>query len=83
LPVRDNEASVRSFYERVLNAGDLSSLEAFAHSDVVVPQVGRGLESFRGLLSDTRKTLSNPQYKILDMISRGEEGRGQVLGEGG
>jgi len=71
LPAQDNGASVRAFFDKVLNAGDLSGLEAFAHKDVAVPQAGRGLESFRRLLGETRGAFSNPKYRVLDVVSEG------------
>jgi steroid delta-isomerase-like uncharacterized protein len=64
---------VRVFFDRVLNAGDLASLESFSHRDVLVPQSAPGIESFRRLLVEMRSTFANPDYKVMDTISEGEK----------
>ncbi len=73
LPESANLASVRAFFERILNAGDVSNLEGFSHRDVVVPQWGPGIESFRRQLFETRSVFSNPEYKVIDAICEGEK----------
>jgi steroid delta-isomerase-like uncharacterized protein len=73
LPRAENLKSVRVFFDRVLNAGDLASLESFSHRDVLVPQSAPGIESFRRLLVEMRSTFANPDYKVMDTISEGEK----------
>lgn len=73
MPPRENSESVKAFFERVLNTGDVESLENFAHRDVIVPEAARGIESFRRLLVEMRSTFSNPEYKIIDTVSEGEK----------
>ena len=69
----ENLRSVRAFFDRVLNAGDVTSLEALSHRDVLVPQSAPGIESFRRLLIEMRSTFANPEYKVMDSICQGEK----------
>ena len=73
LPRAENLKSVRVFFDRVLNAGDLMSLESLSHRDVLVPQSATGIESLRRLLIEMRGTFANPDYKVMDTISEGEK----------
>jgi len=73
LPQVENLESVRAFFDRVLNAGDIASLESFSHRDVLVPQSAPGIESFRRLLSEMRSAFANPEYKVMDTICEGEK----------
>jgi steroid delta-isomerase-like uncharacterized protein len=73
MPAAENVASVKTFFERVLNAGDFSTLEEFAHRDVVVTESAPGIESFKRLLVGMRATFANPEYKVVDTISEGEK----------
>jgi steroid delta-isomerase-like uncharacterized protein len=73
LPEAKNLESVRAFFERVLNAGDVATLESFSHRDVAVPQSAPGIESFRRLLLETRNTFANPEYKVMDTVCEDEK----------
>ena len=73
MPQEENLELVRAFYDRVLNAGDVGSLESFSHRDVVVPPSAPGIESFRRLLVEMRATFANPEYKVMDTICEGEK----------
>jgi predicted ester cyclase len=73
LPRAENLESVRGFFERVLNGGDLAGLEGLFHRDVLVPQSTPGIDSLRRLLSETRSTFAGPEYKVMDTISDGEK----------
>jgi steroid delta-isomerase-like uncharacterized protein len=73
LPEAENLKSVHAFIEKVVNAGDVASLESFAHRDVVVPQSAPGIDSFRRLLVETRGTFAEPEYKVMDSICDGEK----------
>lgn len=73
MPAAQNVASVVALFERVLNAGDISALEEFAHRDVVVPESAPGIESFRRLLVGMRTTFANPEYKVIETVSEGEK----------
>jgi steroid delta-isomerase-like uncharacterized protein len=73
LPRAKNLESVRAFFERVLNAGDVASLESFSHRDVLVPQSAPGIESFRRLLVEMRNAFANPEYKVMDTVCEGEK----------
>ena len=73
MPQAKNLESVRAFFERVLNAGDVATLESFSHRDVLVPQSAPGIESFRRLLVDMRSTFANPEYKVMDTVCEGEK----------
>jgi len=64
---------VRAFFDKVMNAGDVASLENFSHRDVLVPPSTPGIESFRRLLVETRATFANPEYKVMDTICEGEK----------
>jgi steroid delta-isomerase-like uncharacterized protein len=68
-----NMESVRAFFEKVLNGGDLASLESFSHRDVLVPQSAPGIESLRRLLAEMRTTFANPEYKVMDATSEGQK----------
>lgn len=73
MPEPENLQAVRGFFERILNAGDMASLESFSHRDVLVPQSAPGIESLRRLLTEMRSTFSNPEYKVMDTICEGEK----------
>jgi steroid delta-isomerase-like uncharacterized protein len=73
LPQTKNLETAKAFFERVLNAGDVASLESFSHRDVLVPQSAPGIESFRRLLVETRNTFANPEYKVMDTVCEGEK----------
>lgn len=73
MPRAENLGSVRAFFERVLNGGDLSALEGLVHRDVLVPQSTPGIESLRRLLSETRSTFASPEYKVMDTVCEGEK----------
>lgn len=73
MPRAENLESVRAFFERVLNGGDLSALEGLVHRDVLVPQSTPGIESLRRLLSETRSTFASPEYKVMDTVCEGEK----------
>jgi steroid delta-isomerase-like uncharacterized protein len=73
LPPNENVASVGAFFERVLNGGDVASLESFAHRDVLVADSTPGIEGFRRLLVEMRNTFANPEYKVLETVSEGEK----------
>ena len=73
MPKAGNLESVRAFFERVLNAGEMGSLESFAHRDVVVPQSSPGIESFRRLLVEMRTAFASPEYKVMDTVCEGEK----------
>jgi steroid delta-isomerase-like uncharacterized protein len=73
LPKAENLESVRTFFDKVLNAGDLGSLESFCHRNVAVPQSAPGIESFRRLLAEMRGAFANPEYKVLDTVCEGEK----------
>lgn len=73
LPEAENLESVRAFFERVLNAGDLASLESFSHRDVALPQWATGIDGFRRCLAEMRTTFASPEYKVMDAICEGEK----------
>jgi steroid delta-isomerase-like uncharacterized protein len=73
LPPSENVESVGAFFERILNAGDLASLESFAHRDVLVAESAPGIEGFRRLLVEMRSTFANPEYKVMETVSEGEK----------
>jgi steroid delta-isomerase-like uncharacterized protein len=73
LPPSENVESVGAFFERILNAGDLASLDTFAHRDVQVAESAPGIEGFRRLLVEMRSTFSNPEYKVMETVSEGEK----------
>ena len=73
MPQAENLELVRAFFDRVLNAGDVASLESFGHRDVIVPPSAPGIESFKRLLVDMRATFANPEYKVMDTICEGEK----------
>jgi len=73
LPHAENLKSVQAFFDRILNSGDVASLESFSHRDVVVPQSSPGIEGFRKFLADMRSTFANPEYKVMDTVSEGEK----------
>lgn len=73
MPRAENLGSVRAFFERVLNGGDLSALEGLVHRDILVPQSTPGIESLRRLLSETRSTFASPEYKVMDTVCEGEK----------
>jgi steroid delta-isomerase-like uncharacterized protein len=73
LPRAENLESVRAFFERVLNGGDLAGQEGLFHHDVLVPQSAPGIESLRRFLSETQSTFASPEYKVMDTICEGEK----------
>jgi len=73
LPEPENLETVRAFFERVLNAGDMASLESFSHRDVLIPQTAPGVESLRRLMVEMRSTFANPEYKVMDTVCEGEK----------
>lgn len=73
MPHAENLKSVQAFFDRILNSGDVASLESFSHRDVVVPQSSPGIEGFRKFLADMRSTFANPEYKVMDTVSEGEK----------
>jgi steroid delta-isomerase-like uncharacterized protein len=73
LPPAENAESVNAFFERILNAGDVASLESLAHRDVVAPESGPGIEGLRRLLVEMRNTFASPEYKVMDMVSEDEK----------
>lgn len=73
MPPAENLESVNVFFDKVLNSGDLASLEGFAHTDIVLPQSSPGIESFRRLLSEMRSTFADPEYRILDAVADGDK----------
>lgn len=73
MPRAENLESVRAFFDRVLNAGDMASLESFSHRDLLLPQSAPGIESFRRLLAEMRSTFASPEYKVMDTICEGEK----------
>jgi steroid delta-isomerase-like uncharacterized protein len=73
LPAAENLESVATFFDRVLNAGDMASLESFAHRDVLVAESAPGIEGFRRLLVEMRNTFANPGYKVMETVSEGEK----------
>jgi predicted ester cyclase len=73
LPAAENLATVKSFFERVLNAGDTSSLAGFSNHDVVAPPAAPGIESFKRSLVEMRSTFSSPEYRLMDAICEGEK----------
>ncbi len=73
MPAAENLDSVRTFFERILNAGDLASLEGLSHQDVIIPDSRPGIEGFRNLLGEMRDVFSNPEYKVMDTVSEGEK----------
>ncbi len=73
MPQAENLESVHAFFDRILNEGDMASLESFSHRDVAVPQAAPGIESLRRLLVETRGTFANPEYKVMDTICEGEK----------
>jgi steroid delta-isomerase-like uncharacterized protein len=73
LPWTRNRESVEIFFERVLNAGDLTNLESLSHQDVIIPESAPGIENLRRFLQDLRTTFANPEYKVIDTISEGEK----------
>ncbi len=73
MPKAANLESVQTFFDKVLNAGDVGSLETFSHRDVAVPQSSPGIESFRRLLVEMRGAFANPEYKVMDTVCEGEK----------
>lgn len=73
MPEATNVESVRAFFEKVLNVGDLASLESFSHRNVVVAQSPTGLDGFKRHLSEMRGAFASPEYKVMDVISDGEK----------
>ena len=73
MPEPENLETVRAFFERVLNAGDMASLESFSHRDVLIPQTAPGVESLRRLMVEMRSTFANPEYKVMDTVCEGEK----------
>ena len=73
MPPAENLEKARAFFERVLNAGDVASLESFAHRDLLLPQSGPGIENFRRLRIELRSTCASPEYKVVDTVCEGEK----------
>lgn len=73
MPEEENVRIVREFVEKVLNEGDMASLPAMVHPDVIVPDSSPGLESLRGILLDQRRVFADPEYRAVDVIAQGEE----------
>jgi len=73
LPPAENLGSVGTFFDRILNAGDMASLDTLAHRDVLVPESRPGIEGFRRLLVEMRSTFANPEYRVMDTVSEGEK----------
>ncbi len=73
MPPAENVESVRTFFDRVLNAGDVASLESFAHRDVTLPESSPGIEGFRRLITELRSTFASPEYKVMEVVSEGEK----------
>ncbi len=73
MPLAENLESVSAFFDRILNAGDVASLESFSHRDVMVPEEARGIDGFRKLLLEMRSTFANPEYRIMETVSEGEK----------
>jgi steroid delta-isomerase-like uncharacterized protein len=73
LPPAENVESVGRFFDRILNAGDMASLETFAHRDVLVAESAPGIEGLRRLLVEMRNTFANPEYKVIETVSEGEK----------
>ncbi len=73
MPKTANLESVQAFFDRVLNAGEVGSLETLSHRDVAVPQSSPGIESFRRLLVEMRGAFANPEYKVIDTVCEGEK----------
>jgi len=67
----DNLETVRAFFDRVLNSGDIDALPSFVRTDVTVPQSPAGIEGMRRLLLELSKAFSRPEYKIVDATSDG------------
>lgn len=63
--------AVGTFFDRVMNAGDLSALDSIVRRDAVVPQAGGGLEGVRELVSGLRRSFSDPEYRIMETVSDG------------
>lgn len=72
MPQQQNVESVRAFFDRVLNGGDVASLQEFVHQDVVVPESSGGLDGMRRRLAALRASFANPEYKIVETVSEGE-----------
>ncbi|MDA4118480.1 MAG: ester cyclase [Thaumarchaeota archaeon] len=73
MPAAENLRSVQSFFEKVLNAGDMAWLEGLSHRDVIIAGSKPGVESFKRLLVEMRGVFANPEYKVMDSISDGEK----------
>ena len=73
MPPAENVKVIGSFFERILNAGDMASLDSFAHRDVLVAESAPGIEGLRRLLVEMRSTFATPEYKVIETISEGEK----------
>ena len=71
----DNKSIVRSYYEQVLNRGDLGLLASIAREDHVehdpLPGQGAGLAGFRDRVRMLRDGLQ-PQFTIEQIVAEGD-----------
>lgn len=72
MPEDQNLEVIRSFFENVLNGGDMAALGTYFHSDVSIPQSTPGIDSLRRQLTEMRATFASPDYKVLETVSQGE-----------
>ena len=73
MPPDRNLESVKTFFDAVLNGGDLEGLSSLVRGDILVPEFGPGLESLRSSLLQLRATFSSPEYRIMDTVSQGDK----------
>jgi steroid delta-isomerase-like uncharacterized protein len=65
--------AVGTFFDRILNAGDMASLDSLVHRDVLVAESPPGIEGLRRNLVEMRSTFANSEYKVMETISEGEK----------
>lgn len=73
MPETEYLASVHTFFERVLNAGDYESLRALSHRDVLVPQEATGIDALWRHIAELRVTFSGAEYRVIDAVCEGEK----------
>jgi steroid delta-isomerase-like uncharacterized protein len=73
----DNKATVRRFFEEVLNQGKVALLDElfapnFLYHDATRPEV-RTLEDYKRFLTETRSAFPDVHFTLEDVIAEGEE----------
>jgi steroid delta-isomerase-like uncharacterized protein len=82
LSEEDGKALVRKVVEELVNKGNMDVANKYIDSNIFDPDLTLGIENFKAFIQDFRRTFSELQYTIMDMVAESDRVAIRVAAKG-